>query len=110
LRRLPLTELLALPVRMHGIYLGRPIDTLLDPACERVVGFELLCGDGAHRFLPFAVADVRDDEVAVDSALTLLDERNLEYYRQRTRRAADAGLVHPWVGPDGRVRDARSAA
>jgi hypothetical protein len=105
-----LSELLALPVRMHGVYLGRPIDARLDAAGERLVGFELLCGDGAHRFLPFAVVDVREDEIAIESALTLLDERNLDYYRERTRRVADAGLVHPWVEPDGRLRDARSAA
>jgi hypothetical protein len=103
-------DLLALPVRMHGIYLGRPIDVLLHETGERVVGFELLCGDGAHRFLPFAVADVRDGEIAVASALTLLDERDLTYYRERTRRLADLGLAEPWIDDDGRVFEARTAA
>jgi hypothetical protein len=103
-------DLLALPVRMHGIYLGRPIDVLLDGSGERVVGVELVCGDGAHRFLPFAVADVRDAEIAVASALVLLDERDLDYYRARTRRVADLGLAEPWIDDDGRVHEARSAA
>ena len=49
-------ELLSLPVRLHGIQLGRPVDALLDARVDRVLGFEVLCGDGAHRFLPFAVA------------------------------------------------------
>jgi hypothetical protein len=95
---------------MHGIHLGRPIDVLLDETGERAVGFELLCGDGAHRFLPFAVADVRDGEIAVASALTLLDEGDLEYYRARTRRLAELGLAEPWIDDDGRVREARTAA
>src|SRR5205085_12534632 len=97
MRRSRLSELLALPVRMHGIQLGRPVDALLDEHGERVVGFELLCGDGAHRFLPFAVAQVRPGELAVGSALMLLDERDLAYYRERTTRVADAGLSDPWV-------------
>jgi len=104
------SDLLALPVRMHGIHLKRPIDVLLDETGERVVGFELVCGDGAHRFLPFAVADVRDAEIAVASALTLLDERDLGYYRERTRRLADLALVDPWIDDDGRIYEARSAA
>jgi hypothetical protein len=103
-------DLLALPVRMRGISLGRPIDVLLDETGERVVGFELLCGDGAHRFLPFAVADIRDVEIAVASALTLLEERDLDYYRQRTRPIADLGLAEPWIDDEGRVYEARSAA
>jgi hypothetical protein len=103
-------DLLALPVRMHGIYLGRPIDVLLDETGDRAVGFELLCGDGAHRFLPFAVADVRAAEIAVASALTLLDEPDLDYYRARTRRLADLGFAEPWIDEDGRVHEARSAA
>jgi hypothetical protein len=105
-----LGDLLALPVRMHGIHLGRPIDVLLDADGERVVGFELLCGDGAHRFLPFAVADVREAEIAVASALTLLDERDLDYYRERTRRLGDLGLAEPWIDEDGTVGEARTAA
>ena len=104
------SELLALPVRIHGIHLGRPVDALLDPTLDRVVGFEIACGDGAYRFLPFAVARIDEDEIAASSALALVDERELAYYRTRSRRLADLALVEPWVEPDGAVHEARSAA
>jgi hypothetical protein len=107
---LRVSELLGLPVRMNGIQLGRPVDVLLDLGGDRAVGFELLCGDGARRFLPFAVADIRTDQIAVGSALMLLDERDLDFYRERTRRLAAVGLVDPVVDEDGFVREARTAA
>ena len=110
MRGLPVAELLTLPVRMRGIGLGHPIDVLLDEQAERVVGIELLCGDGAHRFLPFAVAQIRAGEIAVESALALLDERDLGYYRERTRRLADADLAAPWVDEHGYLHGARTAA
>ena len=44
-------ELLALPVRLHGIQLGRPVDLLLDRDAQRIVGLDVLCGDEVHRFL-----------------------------------------------------------
>jgi len=103
-------ELLALPVRMHGIQLGRPVDVLLDERGERVVGLELVCGDRARRFLPFAVAEVRPHEIAVESALMLLDERDLTYYRARTRRLGDAQLVDPRIDEHGLVHGTRTAA
>jgi hypothetical protein len=105
-----LAELLSLPVRMNGIQLGRPVDALLDEDGRRVVGLELLCGDGAHRFLPWTVADVRAGEIAVGSALRILDERDLDFYRARTRRPAELGLVKPWIDEDGLVREALTAA
>jgi hypothetical protein len=109
-RPVTLATLLSLPVRMRGIQLGRPLAALLDESGQRLVGLELLCGDGAHRFLPYSVAEVRDDEIVVESALMLLDERHLAFYRDRARALADAGFVEPWVDADGRVHEARSAA
>jgi hypothetical protein len=103
-------ELLALPVRMHGIQLGKLVDALLDRNADRLLGFEVVCGDGAHRFLPYAVARIGAGEIAIDSALTLIDERDLDFYRRRSRRLADAGFVEPWVDEDGTVREALSAA
>ena len=103
-------ELLALPVRLHGIQLGTVIDALVEPGTDRLVGFEIRCGDDAHRFLPFAVADVRPDELALESALTLIDERDLDYYRARSRRLAELGYADPWVDEDGVIHEARSAA
>jgi hypothetical protein len=104
------TELLRLPIRMHGILLARPVDALIDARVDRVVGLEILCGDGARRFLPYAVADVRNDEIAVASALTLLDERDLDYYRPRTRRVAELAFADPWVDEHGVVHDVADAA
>jgi hypothetical protein len=95
---------------MHGIQLARPVDALVDEQSDRLVGLELLCGDGARRFLPFAVADVRDDEIAVRSALTLLDEGDLAFYRKHTRSLAELALADPWVDEDGAVRDSATAA
>ena len=103
-------ELLTLPVRSRGIQLGRPVDALVDPLTDRILGFEVLCGDHAQRFLPFAVVDLRADEIALDSALALIDERDLDYYRSRSRRLAELGYADPWVDADGVVHEALSAA
>ena len=104
------SELLSLPVRMHGIQLGTPIDALVDPHADRLLGFEVLCGDGARRFLPFAVARVEADEIALDSALTLIDERDIAYYRRNSRRLAEAGYEDPWVDEDGGIHEPLSAS
>jgi hypothetical protein len=103
-------ELMALPVRMHGIQLGRPVEALLDERDDRLLGLELLCGDGARRFLPFAVAELRDAEIEVGSALALIDEADLDFYRRNSRRLSDLGFDEPWVDEDGAVHEARNAA
>jgi hypothetical protein len=98
-------DVLALPVRMHGIGLGRSVELIVDAGVRRVLGFEVRCGDDTHRFLPLAVAHVRGAEIAVASPLTLLDE--LAFYRARGHglgalrgaRVADAG------GEAGTLRD-----
>jgi hypothetical protein len=104
------SEVLSLPVRLHGIQLGRPVEALLDPAADRLLGFEILCGDGDRRFLPFAVARLGTDEIALDSALALIDERDVDYYRRRSRPLAEAGYDDPWIDDDGGVHEALSAA
>ena len=104
------SEVLALPVCMHGIQLGTPVEALLDATTDRLLGFEVLCGDGSRRFLPFAVARLGADEIAVASALTLIDERDVEYYRRNSRRLAEAGYDDPWIDDDGGVHEAVSAA
>ncbi|NUR76584.1 MAG: hypothetical protein HOQ28_09920 [Thermoleophilia bacterium] len=104
------SEVLSLPVRLHGIQLGRPVEALLDPASDRLLGFEIVCGDGARRFLPFAVARLGTDEIALDSALALIDERDVGYYRRRSRTLAEAGYEDPWIDDDGGVHEALSAA
>jgi hypothetical protein len=74
-------DVLSLPVRLHGIDLGRAVELVVDLHVRRVLGLEVRCGDDVHRFLPLAAAHVRDGEIAVASPLTLLDE--LAFYRGR---------------------------
>ena len=76
-------ELLALPVRLHGISLGRPVDLLLDRSDLKVVGLDIRCGDDVHRFLPLATAVVRDDEITILSPLVLRDEDEFAFYQAR---------------------------
>ncbi|HEV7640845.1 MAG TPA: hypothetical protein VGO39_08270 [Gaiellaceae bacterium] len=104
------SELLSLPVRLHGIQLGKPVDALLDVHADRVLGFEVLCGDGARRFLPFSVARLQANEITLESALTLIDERNIDYYRRNSRRLADAGYHDPWIDELGGIHETLSAA
>jgi hypothetical protein len=76
-------ELLALPVRLHGIQLGRPVEVLFDRDTLRAVGLDVLCGDEVHRFLPFPTAAVSEEEIAIRSPLVLLEEDELDFYRAR---------------------------
>ena len=75
--------LLALPVRLHGIDLGRPVDVLLDPEALRAVGLDVLCGDDVHRFLPLPTASIGADALTIYSPLVLLEEDELDFYRSR---------------------------
>jgi hypothetical protein len=86
-------ELLLLPVRLQEIRVGRPVDVLLGADAWRVIGFVVLCGDESRRFLVYATADPRENEIAVPSALLLLDD--VEFYRGRSRslRALLGGTV-----------------
>ena len=77
------SELLQLPVHLHGIHLGRPVDVLLDLEDWRALGLVVLCGDESRRFLVFAAADLGDDAIAVPSALLLLED--VEFYLARSR-------------------------
>ena len=97
------TELLQLPVQLHGIRLGRPVDLLLDPVEWRALGFVVLCGDESTRFLVFAAADLREDAIHVSSALLLLED--VDFYRDRARSLRDllrgGELLDLLVGVDG---------
>jgi hypothetical protein len=103
----PAEELLRLPVRLHGIQLGRPVDLIVDLDAERALGLDVLCGDEVHRFLPLAAARVAEDEITVSSALTLLEEAELAFYR--TRASALSALrgseLERGSQPVGRLRD-----
>ena len=76
-------SLLRLPVRVRGIELGRPVDLVLDREHTRVLGFEVLCGDEERRFLPLAVATIRESELEVRSSLALLEAAELAFYMKR---------------------------
>lgn len=91
---------LQLPVRMRGIQLGRPVDILLDPAVWRVLGFVVLCGDESRRFLPYAACQVQPTEIAVASALMLLEDAGFYVERGTSFRSLLDGRVQ-----DGALRD-----
>lgn len=76
-------ELLQLPVQLHGIKLGQPVDVLLERDSDEPLGVVVLCGDEVERFLVLATADVREDEIAVGSAFLLLED--VDFYRERSR-------------------------
>ena len=75
-------ELLNKRVVMDGIELGRVVDVILDETGERPVGFDVLCGDGGHRFLPYATAHIGSEQVEVGSPYVLLGRDQLEFYRR----------------------------
>ena len=76
-------DLLSLPVRLHGIELGRAVELLLDVDELKALGLDVLCGDEVHRFLPLPTARVGDRELLISSPLVLLEEDELAFYRSR---------------------------
>jgi hypothetical protein len=96
-------ELLRLPVRTHDIRIGRPVDVIVDPLQNRAVGFDVLCRDDEHRFLPWTAAVIDDKSIAVDSPIVMLGKEQLAFYRDRARslRALVPVLEHVMVEPDG---------
>ena len=99
------SALLQLPVRLRGIRLAQPVDLLLDTASWRALGFVVLCGDDTTRFLPYAAARPGPDDIAVGSALTLLED--VEFYRRRSESLREViGLpVRRGAAPLGTLRD-----
>lgn len=96
------TELLRLPVHLHGIKLGQPVDLLLDAEEARALGLVILCGDEVERFLALPAAKLGADEIAVESAFLLLED--VGFYRARgrsLRELADGGLDDVRIAADG---------
>jgi hypothetical protein len=89
------SHLLRLPVRVHGIQLGWPVDVILDLQGKRALGLDVLCGDEVHRFLPLAAANIDAEEIGVGSPLTLLEDNELAFYREHasTLSALDGAAV-----------------
>ena len=109
--------ILSLPLRLHGIELGRPVDVLLDRESLRVVGLDVLCGDEVHRFLPLLTAVVGEEDLTIHSPLVLLEEDQLGFYRARsfalrslrgkpvTRKQRSIGALRDVIfGADGKLR------
>jgi hypothetical protein len=94
-----------LPVRLHGIKLGRPVDVLVETGTWHVLGFVVLCGDDSTRFLPYGASQPGDDEIAVASALILLDD--IDFYRSRgtSFRSLLGGIVVAGGRRAGSLRD-----
>lgn len=106
-------DLLLRPVRVRGIQLGRPVDLILAPTDgRRALGFDVLCGDEEHRFLPLAAATVHATEIAITSTLTLLDDTELAYYRERggTLASLRGAQVESGGAPVGALKDLRLGA
>lgn len=78
-------DLLRLPVRTNGIEIGHPVDVIVDPARNRALGFDVLCRDESHRFLPLTAAVFDEEQITVDSLLMLLAEDQLDFYRTRAK-------------------------
>jgi uncharacterized protein YrrD len=72
------------PVSYADIRLGVVVDVLLDDELRRVLGFDVLCGDRAHRYLPLPACEILESSIAVPSALVLM-RQELDFYRQRGR-------------------------
>lgn len=71
------------PVATNGIPIGRIVDVIRDGDNEKIVGFEVRCEDGHHRFLPRSAATQGVSEVEIGSPLALLDTDQLDFYRRR---------------------------
>ena len=87
-------ELLRRPVRLRGMRLGETVDLILDPERTRVLGFDVLCGDEVHRFLPFPAAEIAGEGVLVASTLTLLEADQRAFYHRYGRSLVADGDLH----------------
>jgi hypothetical protein len=96
-------ELLRLPVRTRDIRIGRAVDVIVDPLYNRAVGFDVLCRDDEHRFLPWTAAVIDEQSIAVDSPIVMLGKDQLAFYRDRARslRALVPMLEDVLIEPDG---------
>ena len=90
---------LQLPVRLHDITLGHPTDLLVNTESWQVLGFVVHCGDESTRFLPYGASQVAAGEIAVASALILLED--VDFYR--SRGTSFRSLVGSTVSRDGRT-------
>jgi hypothetical protein len=76
---------LRVSVRLRGIQLGRPVDVVLHPTAPRALGLDVLCGDGRHRFLPFAAASLDQEGFEIETPFVLVDLTADSAYRTEAR-------------------------
>jgi len=96
------STLLHAPVFVRGIRLGEVESVLLDSSAVRILGLDVLCGDGSNRFLPFSTARLKGAAIEIDSTLMLLGRRELEFYRSGGRALTTVPeLADALVAPDG---------
>jgi sporulation protein YlmC with PRC-barrel domain len=105
MRSLVSCDVVAVPVTVHGIELGRVLELVLDLDAGRVLGLDVRCGDATHRFLPLAAARIGAGEITIPSALTLLDELDFYLARGSTLGALRGAVVTGPAGPLGTLRD-----
>jgi hypothetical protein len=90
-----LEQLLDLPVRHHGITLGRVSDVLLDDD-GAPIGLAVLSVADEPAFLPWPSAEVDPDQVRVPYPLALLSGGELEFYRGSSRSLVEErGTIAP---------------
>jgi len=94
MRGLSARALLRRPVRLRGVRLGETVDLILDAERTRVLGFDVLCGDNVHRFLPFPAAEIAGGGVVVASTLALLDEDQRAFYHRYGRSLVAESELH----------------
>jgi hypothetical protein len=94
-----LEQLLDLPVRHHGITLGRVTDVLLD-AEGSPIGFAVLSVGDEPAFLPWPSAALDSDQVRVPYPLALLSGGELEFYRGSSRSLVQERRAGGMVAPD----------
>jgi hypothetical protein len=85
------------PVVIGDVRLGAAVDALFDRPLVRLLGLEVRCSDGVHRFLPFPACEAQGDRLAIESPLVLLD-RELGFYRAGGNAFSDLRGQH--VGLD----------
>jgi uncharacterized protein YrrD len=102
-RGLRAQALLGRPVVFRDIRLGTVADVIFDAPVTRVLGLDVRCGDGVHRFLPLAACELEATGIRVESALVLTAEA-LGFYRSQGRLLTTLTHRPPLaLAADGRV-------
>jgi hypothetical protein len=86
------------------------VDLLVEPDTWHVVGFVVRCGDETTRFLPYGACQVGEDEIAVASALMLLEDVAFYTSRGTSFRSLLGGMVTRNGRAAGTLRDLRLGA